>query len=91
MEFVIELNDLSAMETIHIRNIGCQWYVKADNWRLPNIAYPNKNAAVQKGISIGKVLFSKVKLIIHALDGRVLEERLIETAPLNSQHKLKIN
>jgi hypothetical protein len=66
------------MQTIHIRSLSNQWHIKVERWRVSHFSNPDKNIVVQQAITLAKGMFSEAKIIIHSVDGRILEERIIK-------------
>lgn len=67
------------MKNIHIRKIADQWQVRVEHMTTSHISNINKNVAVQKAAALARKLFSTARLIIHGTDGRILEERKINS------------
>jgi hypothetical protein len=63
---------------IHIINTPQGWKAIARTITIGTIISNNKNKAVQKTVAFLKDVTKKAVVIIHGLDGRVLEERVIE-------------
>jgi hypothetical protein len=49
------------MQTIHIRSLSNQWYIKVERWSVSHFSNPDKNIVVQQAITLAKGMFSEAK------------------------------
>ncbi len=62
----------------HIRQLNNVWQAKADKDRYPAIEGKSKPAVVQLAVEKAKEMATNTLIIIHGLDGRILEQRRIQ-------------
>lgn len=62
---------------IHIGWGGQAWYARFDKTIVKSIAHGDKNKVVKGAIAVAELIYKQAVVVIHGLDGRVLEKREI--------------
>jgi hypothetical protein len=62
---------------IHIEWSGRHWYAKFDKTVVKSLAHIDKNRVVQSAVALARRIYGGAVVVIHSMDGRVLEERIV--------------